>query len=142
MQLSDCKPKECMIYKVLHAPKLACNLFSVRAVASRGKSIKFSDNKCWIYNRAGNACGMCSIVYKIYQLDCETVTSECATVVSEQGCVIDLWHHQRLGHLGRQYLLEIISKQLVNGMNVSKTAKLSFCKGCIEEKCTRNHLHQ
>ena len=29
MQLKECEPNECMIYKVLHVPKLACNLFSV-----------------------------------------------------------------------------------------------------------------
>ena len=136
MQLRDCEPNECMIYKVLHVPKLACNLFSVRAAASRGKSVKFSDNKCWIYNRAGNVCGIGSLVDKLYQLDCEPVTSERATVVSEQGHDMDLWH-QRLGHLGRQRLQETISKQLVNGMNVSKTAKLSFCEGCIEGKMHR-----
>ena len=46
MQLKECEPNECMIYKVLHVPKLACNLFSVRAAASKGKSVKFSDDKC------------------------------------------------------------------------------------------------
>ena len=65
MQLEKCRPKESMIYKVLHVPKLACNLFSMRAAASRGKSVKFSDAKCWIYNRAGNIYGMGSLVVKL-----------------------------------------------------------------------------
>ena len=46
MQLNKCESNECMIYKVLYVPKLACNLFSVRAAASKGKSVKFSDDKC------------------------------------------------------------------------------------------------
>ena len=137
MQLEKCRPKESMIYKVLHVPKLACNLFSVRAAASRGKPVKFSDAKCWIYNRAGNICGMGSLVDKLYQLNCEPVSLEHVSVATEQGCAIDLWH-QRLGHLGKQRLHEIVSKQLVNGMDVSKTAKLSFCEGCIEGKMHRN----
>ena len=66
MQLKECEPNECMIYKVLHVPKLACNLFSVRA-ASKGKSVKFSDDKCRIYNRAGNVCNTDSLVDKLYQ---------------------------------------------------------------------------
>ena len=33
-----------MIYKVLHVQKLAYNIISVRAAASMGKSVKFSDN--------------------------------------------------------------------------------------------------
>ena len=136
MQLKECEPNECMIYKVLQVPKLACNLFSVRAAASKGKSAKFCDDKCWIYNRAGNVSGTGSLADKLYQVDCEPLSSERATVVSEQGCDLDLWH-QRLGHLGRQRLQETINKQLVKGMDASKTTKLSFCEGCIEGKMHR-----
>jgi len=49
MQLKECEPRECIIYKVLYVPKLVCNLFLVRAAAARGKSVKFSNDKCWIY---------------------------------------------------------------------------------------------
>ena len=141
MQLEECEPKESMIYKVLYVPKLACNLFSVRAAATRGKSMKFSDDKCWIFNRAGNICGMGSLVDKLYQLDCESVSSEHVSVAIDQGRDIDLWH-QRLGHLGRQRLQETVSKQLVNGMDISKTSKLSFVKGASRAKCTGVHLNQ
>ena len=126
-----------MIYKVLHVPKLACYLFSVRAAASRGKLVRFSDTKCWIYNRTGNISGTGSLVDKLYQLDCELVSLEHVSVAAEQNHDIDI-RHQRLGHLGKQHLQEIVSKKLVNGINVSKSAKLSFCEGCIEGKMHRN----
>jgi len=58
MQLGNGESKEFVIHRVLYVPNLACNLFSVRAAASKGKSVKFVDDKCWIYNRAGNVCGM------------------------------------------------------------------------------------
>ena len=65
MQLKECEPNECMIYKVLLCAKA---YFSVRAAASKGKYVDISDNKCWIYryNRAGNVCGMSSLVGKLY----------------------------------------------------------------------------
>ena len=113
MQLKGHEPNVSMIYNVLYVPKLACNLFSVRAAASKSKSVKFSDDKCWIYNRAGNVCGTGSLVDKLYQLDCEAVSSEHASMVSEQGHDLDLWH-QRLGYLGGQRLQETINKQLAN----------------------------
>ena len=56
------------------------------------------------------------------------------SIATEQGRDIDLWH-QRLGHLGRQHLQETISKQLVNGMNFSKSSE---SEGCIEGKMHRN----
>ncbi len=35
------EPKRCMMHQVLYVPKLACNLFSVRAAASKGNWVKF-----------------------------------------------------------------------------------------------------
>ena len=64
------------------------------------------------------------------------MSSEHASVASEQGHDINLWH-PRLGHLERQHLQKTISKQIVKGMNVSKTVKLSFCEGCVEGKMHR-----
>ena len=32
--------KNCVIYRVLYVPELACNLFSVRATVARGNSVK------------------------------------------------------------------------------------------------------
>ena len=105
----------------------------MRAAASKCKLVKFSDAKCWIYNRAGNICGMDSLVDKLYQLNCEPVSLEHVSVATEQLCAIDLWH-QRLGHLGKQHLHTIHQLLVHNLMDVTKTAKLSFCKGCIEGK--------
>ena len=111
--------------------------FSERAAASRGKPVRFSDTKCWIYNKTGNVCGMGSLVDKLYQLDCKPVSLEHVSVAAEQNHDIDLWY-QRLGHLGKQCLQEIESKKLMNGIDISKSTRLSFCEGCVEEKMHRN----
>ena len=110
--------------------KLASNLFSVRAAAVRGKSC---NNKCFIYNRAGIVCGTGTLVGKLYQLDCEPISSECVTVASEKVHEIDLWHQR----LGKQSLRDTISKRLVDGVSVSKATELSFCEGCVEGKIYR-----
>ena len=136
MQLAKGESKEFVIHKVLYVPNLACNLFSVRTAASKGKSVKFIDDKCWIYNRAGDVCGMGSLVDKLYHLDCELVPSESVSVAFEKSRVIDLWH-QRLGHPGKQRLSLTVNKQLVSGINVSKMEELSFCEGCVEGKIHR-----
>ena len=46
-------PKRASLNKVLHVPKLACNLFSIRAAASNGNGVKFNDSKCWIRQTIG-----------------------------------------------------------------------------------------
>ena len=124
------KPKWSVLHHVLYVPKLACNLFSVRASASKGNNVKFGHSKCWIRDGNGELHGMGSLVEKLYQLDCEPVL-EYVSVASKQRNDIDLWH-QRLGHLNGQWLKEIVQKELVTGVKILKPAKLSFCEGCIE----------
>ena len=40
--------KLAVLYDVLYVPKLTCNLFSVRAAASKGNVVRFEQSKCWI----------------------------------------------------------------------------------------------
>jgi len=101
MQMNDGERKQCVIYKALYVPKLACNLFSVRAAAAKGKSMKFCNRKCFICSRANNVCGTGTLVGKPYQLNCKPIASDHVSVASEKTHEVDLWH-QIVGHLGMQ----------------------------------------
>ena len=127
------KPKQAVMYNVLYVPQLACNLFSVGAAASKGNTVKLGHSKYWMQDRNGKLCGMGSLVDKMYQLDCQPVSMECASTASEQRNDADLWH-QHLGHVNGQQLKQIIQKELATGVRFPKTAELSFCKGCVEGK--------
>ena len=107
MKLKVGEPKKCVIYRVLYVPKLACNLFSVRAAVSKGNSVKFSKSKCWIQNPSGDLYGTGLLVGKLYQLDCEPISAEHASVALKKQSDLDLWH-QRLGHLNAQHLKEAV----------------------------------
>ena len=141
MHFKISKSKKCVIYHVPYVPELACNLFSVRAAATKGKHVKFGQSHCWIEDANGKLCGMGSMIDKLYRLNCELATQqhntkEHAAVISE-GNDMDLWH-QRLGHLCEQQLKYMVNKELVTGLNLSKVTKMSFCEGCVEGKMCRN----
>ena len=126
------EPKKSVMYEVLYVPKLACNLFSVRAAASKGNIVKFGKVRCWIRDSKGILRGMGSLMDKLYQLDCESIIHEQASVASDIGSA-DLWH-QRLGHISGQRLKEMVSNEMVTGVKIPVTAEFSFCEGCIEGK--------
>lgn len=121
---------------VLYVPKLACNLFSVRAAASKSNTVKFGRTRCWIRKNDGELLGMGSLTDKLYQLDCEPATLEHVSVVQQQASDVDLWH-QRLGHLSGQRLSDMSRKEPVIGLNLSTATKPSFCEGCVEGKMHR-----
>ena len=129
-------PKRAVLEQVLYVPKLACNLFSVRAAVSRGNVVQFGHTRCWIRGVRRKLLGMGSLIGKLYQLDCIPVSMEQATVASEQQQQINLWH-QRFGHLNEQQLSEIIRNELVSGINVPRTSHVSFCEACVKGKLSR-----
>ena len=136
MLFKERKSQLATMHSVLYVPKLACNVFSVRAAASKGNVLKFGRMRCWIRSRDGKLLGMRSIADKLYQLDCKPATLERASVVKQQTNDVDLWH-QRLGHLSEQRLADLSRTKSVTGVNVSTFMKLSFCEGCVEGKMQR-----
>ena len=44
-----------ILTKVLYVPKIAINLFSARAAASKGKVVQFGHSLCWMKNSNGQA---------------------------------------------------------------------------------------
>ena len=130
------KPKKAVMYNVLYVPKLACNLFSVRAAAVKGNFVKFGRTRCWIKNEKGELRGMGSLSDKLYRLDCKPLPVEHVSLALEQGSQMNLWH-QRLGHLNVQHLKELVERELASGIKIPKASKLSFCEGCIEGKMHR-----
>ena len=106
MRFKVSESKRATLHNVLYVPKLACNLFSVRAAASKSNTVKFGRTRCWIRSSEGELLGMGSLADKLYQLDCEPATMEHASVVHQQASDVDLWH-QRLGHLSGQQLADM-----------------------------------
>ena len=97
------KQKSCVMRNGLYIPKLACNLFSVRAAGSKSNVVMFGEKKCWIKERKGRLVGMGSLINKLYQLDSEPAIEECASLPSQKRNIYDLWH-QRFGHLREQQM--------------------------------------
>ena len=51
-------------------PHLKCNLFSVKAAATRGNVVKLGETKCWISGKNGELFGTGKVVDRLYYLDC------------------------------------------------------------------------
>ena len=127
--------KAATMYDVLYVPKLACNLFSVRAATKRGNHVKFGQERCWIRDSSGQLYGMGTLVEKLYQLDCEDQCPgrEQASVAIDNN---DLWH-QRLGHLNSQQLRKMVQQNQVSGIKLFPRSSEPLCEGCVVGKMQR-----
>jgi len=75
------KPKKATMYNVLYVPKLPCNLFSVKAAATKGNAVKSGNNSCWIRDGNGRLLGIGALVDKLYYLDCSATIPEHAAII-------------------------------------------------------------
>ena len=81
---------------------------------------------------------MDSLVDKLCQLDCQPiciVQEMQVSVASDADNGTDLWH-QRLGHINKQLLQEMVSKELVEGVTVSKSQSSYSVRAVLKEQCT------
>ena len=125
--------KKAVLHDVLYVPKLTCNLFSVRAAVAKGNAVEFGPNKCCIWDENGKLRGKGSLADKLYQLDCQVVSSGYASVAQSRS---DLWH-QRLGHVHESRLKKCVQNECVQGFDIERTTELSFCEGCLAGKMCR-----
>ena len=51
MEFKVSQPRKSVMHRVMYVPKLARNLFSVRAATTRGNMVKFGHSRCWIRDR-------------------------------------------------------------------------------------------
>ena len=138
MTLNNDKPKRVTMRDTLYVPKLTCSLFSVRATVMKGNTVEFENGSCMIYNRNGMLLGTGSLVDKLYYLKVNSVARESISLAtgSEVENKVDLWH-QRLGHLNEIQLRELTNKDLVKGVNIPKSTRISFCEKCVEGKMSK-----
>ena len=114
-------------------PKLTCNLFSVRAAVAKCNTVGFGPDNRRIWDENGKLRGKGSLSDKIYQLDCQVVSTGYASVAQSRS---DLWH-QRLGHVHESRLKKCVQNKSVQGIDVDEITDLSFCKGCLAGKMCR-----
>ena len=138
MTLENDRPKTVTMRGTLYVPKLTCSLFSVRATVMKGNTVKFENGSCLIYDKNGILLGTGSLVDKLYYLKFESVAQESIAIAtgSEVENKADLWH-QRLGHLNEIQLREMASHDLVKGVSIPKSTRISFCEKCVEGKMSK-----
>ena len=70
MKLSG-ETRKCKLQNVLHVPKLSYNLLSVSKVTEAGKTVKFDEAECRIYNLNKKLIAMATRVGSLYYLNCK-----------------------------------------------------------------------
>ena len=126
---------ELLLSDVLHVPKIKNNLFSIPAVINKGPSISFENEYCFI-SKGDKTFKIGSKSGKLYKLDISQ--DETCSLSKANPNTIGLWH-LRFGHLGYDNVNKLISKSMVEGIDINPNEQFDQnCDGCAIGK---QHKH-
>ncbi|GAX85458.1 hypothetical protein CEUSTIGMA_g12874.t1 [Chlamydomonas eustigma] len=126
---------------VLHVPDACANLVSIGKAAETGVNVTFHHGGCKL--QSGTTVINVPKKNGVYML---TYSKEQRALTAMHQETAELWH-QRYGHLSYSSLAQLVKKNMVTGINLSKeeTARLDtdefrrkVCSGCIAGKQQRN----
>ena len=127
-----------LLRNVLFVPQLKKRLMSIGQLTKLGAEVTFSDQEVTlrVHGRTfvfGGRFG------KLYELTCEVLPSSCNFGAVDETS-LTTWH-LRFGHLNKQDVQKLVSKNLVEGMSISDAKSTSLpenCDGCILGKQSRS----
>jgi len=121
--------------EVLYVPELHGNLLSVSRLVSRGNRVIFDNSGCTIKNNDGRIVALALKEKSLYHLMGTVQENNDSTYISRTTKNdITTWH-QRLGHLGVEYIKQMATKGMVRNLEIDdKDEKMGTCVGCIHGK--------
>ena len=125
----------------LYAPGLKCNLFSLRAMHSSGKTVTFPWDDCrhvFVKNSRGKCLASGTLEKnKLYRMD-----FKCKARIDHAAYTsMDVWH-QRMNHISESTIKKIAKDQLASGFHLSENKGTNLktsniCVGCAKGKMAR-----
>lgn len=119
------------LHKVLFVPDLTKNLMSVPAMALMGAEIRFNQDTCVVLKDGKEFIIGNLINNKLYTVN----TNEFAQVsTTSTAPTLEDWHC-RLGHLNYNYVNQLLTKEMVDGMSYDADSKPNKeCEACLRGK--------
>lgn len=119
---------------VLYVPQLSYNLLSIAKATDRGLEVKMKGNTClMIKDDKPFAEGIRYDNQWVVKLDVKKEQAYLVSTKASSHQTIDVWH-ERLGHLNKDRILELVRGGLVTGLSISKQKVDAPCVTCVESK--------
>ena len=134
----DGKPVDVCFVNALHAPDLSHNLVSLSKMDQNGYKGDFGNGEITFRDKTGKPFMKAQLrADRLYELTFTAPTVSAHTARSQNRPTdMEVWH-RRLGHVGVDSIKSLKSKNLVDGLEITKNEVNGLCEDCIQGKHTR-----
>ena len=120
-------------------PVMGVTLVSISCIAAAGSKVVFTGNICEIFNKERKVIGTIQVKSGLYQVfSTRPLEGEYAGKVRVEVSIDEL-HHQ-LGHVSHERVRMLVSKNLVEGVELDLASKPSVCESCKWAKGERKAI--
>ena len=127
------------IKNVLFVPELSQNLISVKKITQAGYKVEFSGTTCKVKSKDLQHIIVKGRIYpggNLYQLDGDVISNCAQASITKNESNLSLWN-RRLGHINKESLINMQSKEMVKGLAIKGTDNEVACEGCLLGKQCR-----
>ena len=128
-----------LLKDVLYVPAMGVTLVSISCIAAAGSTVVFTGSTCLIFNNKKKVIGTIQVKSGLYWVfSTHPLEGEYAGKARVE-VLIDELHH-RLGHVSHERARMLVSKNLVEGVELDLVSKPSICKSCKWAKGERKAI--
>ena len=114
---------------VLYAPAMGVTLVSISCITSAGSTVVFTGNICKILNGKKKVIGIIQMKSGLYRVfTTRPLKGEYAGKAKVEVSIDEL--HRQLGHVSHEGARMLVTKGLVEGVELDLASKPSVCESC------------
>lgn len=129
------KPSVIRLTSVLYTPSIGFNLISIGRIDDAGYEARFKGGQCTILDPKEHVVGIIPKVSGLYRVGGQVMKVPMANAATTQLTLMEF--HRRMGHIAPRAAKELVSKGLVQGVELIHTSESLECEACIKAKTTR-----
>src|SRR6202522_3225275 len=133
------KTSRVLLKDVLYAPAMGVTLVSISCIALAGSTVLFNSNTCRIYDKGRDVIGIIQLKNGLYRVfSTRPLEGEYAGKARVEVSIDEF--HRRLGHVSHERARMLVSKGLVEGVELDLASKPSVCESCEWAKGERKAI--
>ena len=120
---------------ILHCPDMGLMLVSIGKITAASYKVIFRGMSCRIYDPKDKIIGQINAKNGLYHVDHGVVVDTAMTgEVPEVVSIEEI--HRRMGHIAPETIKQMVSKGVIQGVEINSTMEIQQCDSCEYAKAT------
>ena len=129
-----------LLKDVLHCPDMGLTLVSIGKITAASYKVIFRVMSCRIYDQKDKIIGQINAKNGLYRVDHGVFVNTSMTEAPEVVSIEEI--HGRMAHIAPETIKKMVSKGVIQGVEIDSTAEIQQCNSCEYAKATQKLIQR